>query len=124
MRLRRTSVVQARARSLHQLHHPAEGAIAQTLARLTPRRPRARPARNEVLLIAAPPLRERISELAQSHHFNVHTPETGLAAIQTLERHGHQIACAVISSDPPWGLGLRRLIADEHPGIEIITLVC
>lgn len=104
----------------------AARAVAADAARDTQRIPIALPARegrDAVLVIAHPPLRVRLAELAGQAGFTVLVGSSGLESIQLLEKHGAHIAYAILSSDEDWVVGLKKVLADEYPEIKCLMLI-
>lgn len=79
--------------------------------------------RDALLIVANEPLREALVDYGKKLGFQTMTPTTPLDAIQMLERSAARIAYAVVTSDPPWGLELRQLLAHDYPAIGRIALV-
>ena len=82
-----------------------------------------RGARDAVLVIAHPPLRDRLVEFAQRSGFTVLVGATGLDTLRLLEQEGHHLAYAVLAADEEWVLGLRKLLAEAYGDIKTVMLI-
>ncbi len=84
---------------------------------------RVRPGRDTMLVIAIDPLLSVLADLGRRASLGVQACLAPLDAIHVLECSGARLACAIISTTPPWGLEVRRLIAQDYPDIDRITVV-
>lgn len=79
--------------------------------------------RDVVLLIADGPGQQQLADMLRPIAREVITASGLVDAKQVLQRRGSQIAAAVISSQPDWGLQLRPLLAAEYPEIRRVVLI-
>jgi len=76
-----------------------------------------------MLVIAIEPLLSMLADLGRRASLGVQACLSPVDAIQVLACSGGRLACAIISTTPPWGLEVRRLIAQDYPDIDRITVV-
>ena len=84
---------------------------------------RVRPGRDTMLVIAIEPLLSVLADLGRRASLGVQACLAPLDAIHALECSGARLACAIISTTPLWGLEVRRLIAQDYPDIDRITVL-
>ncbi|MBV8761112.1 MAG: hypothetical protein JO257_27700 [Deltaproteobacteria bacterium] len=78
--------------------------------------------RDIMLIVADEPVCGMLLELAHINGFDAFACETPLDVIDTLIEIHDRIACAVVSSQTPWGAGLGDFLADEYPTIQRVLI--
>lgn len=76
-----------------------------------------------VLIVAAEPMRAALVDRARRDNLEVLAPVTPLDTVQALENHRARIACAIVTSDLPWGGALHQLLSHEYPELERVAFV-
>lgn len=79
--------------------------------------------RDVVLLVAEEPWRQQLVDMLRPIAREVLEPSQLEDAELILRCRGDQIAAAILSSQPVWGVKLRASLAAEHPEIRRVVLI-